>query len=224
MDPIFYFEKKENGFIIPEDEKHHMDVLRIKLPSDMLFTDGMGRLYRGRIDAGYNVISYEGVADSKKEEVNIYFGVCEKGRMKFILEKCTELGAASFTPVFTKKSDRYPIGRERAESILLSAIKQSRRFLIPEYREPIELAEIPEKTLDGIIFGAIKGGKRHLDASNAKTDILIGPPSGFTEDEETFLIEKGALPFYFETAVLRTETFAVSLLSIIHYLKGAENE
>jgi len=225
MDPIFYFEKKNGLYTVPKDEKHHIEVLRIKLPSQILFTDCSGYLFKGYLNELYEVDVIERMENVKKEFVNVYFGICEKSRMKFILEKCTELGVKSFNPVITEKSDQYPLSFERANGILVSAIKQSRRYLLPIYNQPVKLEDIDSKILNGMIFGAIKGGEKQISQENIidEVNILIGPPSGFTENEEDYLMNNGANSFYFNTAVLRTETFTVALLSIIHYLKGVKN-
>jgi len=170
-------------------------------------------------------VSVEKIENDKEEFVNVYFGVCEKNRMKYILEKCTELGVKSFNPVFTEKSDRYPLSFERANAILLSAIKQSRRYLLPIYNQAVNLEDIEPAKFKGMIFGAINGGEKQItqETITQNVNILIGPPSGFTEREENYLLSKGAKSFYFDTAVLRTETFAVAILSIIHYLQGVKN-
>ncbi|MEJ5307665.1 MAG: RsmE family RNA methyltransferase [candidate division WOR-3 bacterium] len=226
VEPIFFAEKKGEKFFLPEDELHHLTVYRIRVPSKILFTTGDGILYSGTVDKNGNIYELIKVDHSNENEfVNLYFGLCDKNRMKFIFEKCTELGVRSFNPVITQKSEKYPLKKDRVFSILKSAVKQSRRFKVPVYNEPVELFKLDfDRSIDSF-FGSLENKtKKTIEFKSESVNIFIGPPSGFTKEEEEFLIKNGVKPFFFDVAVLRTETFAVAFLSIIHYLKGAKND
>ncbi|MCK4523571.1 RsmE family RNA methyltransferase, partial [candidate division WOR-3 bacterium] len=107
MRSVFYCLKQNEKYIFDNNEKHHINVLRIKLPSTLLFTTGDGILYSGEVDADYNILSHRIIKETSNEFINIFFGICEKSRMKYILEKCTELGVKSFTPLFTDNSEKF---------------------------------------------------------------------------------------------------------------------
>lgn len=226
VDPIFFAEKKGEKYFLPEDELHHLSVYRIKTPSKILFTTGDGILFSGTVDKDGNIYEFIKVDHSIENEfVNLYFGLCDKSRMKFIFEKCTELGVKSFNPIITQKSEKYPLKNDRVLSILKSAVKQSRRFKMPVYNEPIKLTEINFDKNHDSFFGSLdKKVEKTIEFKSESVNIFIGPPSGFTKEEEEFLIKNGVKPFFFDVAVLRTETFAVAFLSIVHYLKGVKNE
>lgn len=225
VDPIFFAQKKGETFFLPKDEIHHLSVYRIKIPSKILFTTGDGILFSGIVDKNGNLSEFKQVDHSYENEfVNLYFGLCDKNRMKFIFEKCTELGIKSFNPILTQKSEKYPLKNERVFSILKSAVKQSRRFKIPAYNEPVKLADLNfDKNVDSFFGSLDKKVKKTIEFKSESVNIFIGPPSGFTKEEEEFLIKMGVKPFFFDVAVLRTETFAVAFLSIIHYLKVEKN-
>ncbi|HAF07383.1 MAG: RsmE family RNA methyltransferase [bacterium] len=222
VEPIFFAEKKGEKIFLPEDELHHLSVYRIKIPSKILFTTGDGILFSGIVDRYGRILELEKISSTQENEfVNLYFGLCDKNRMKFIFEKCTEIGVRSFNPIITKKSEKYPLKKDRVFSILKSAVKQSRRFIIPEYNDPVELFKIDfDRDVDSFFGSLEKKEKRNIVFKSKIVNIFVGPPSGFTKDEELFLIDKGVKPFFLDVAVLRTETFAVSFLSILHYLRG----
>lgn len=223
MEHIFWAETKKEKYFLAADEISHMQVLRMSLPATILFSCGDGKLYRGKACEDGTIADAEVVETAGKTGIGIYFGVCDKNRISYILEKCTELGVDSFTPLFTEKSEKHPLNRERASRIIISALKQSRRFTMPEYREPINLKDLEIGKGEDAVFGSIGCGSGRIGGCGGKVSLIIGPPLGFTEKEESVLMEKGAKPFHFDTGILRTETFAVSLLSIIHYIKGAKN-
>ncbi|PIP13412.1 MAG: hypothetical protein COX48_04300 [bacterium (Candidatus Stahlbacteria) CG23_combo_of_CG06-09_8_20_14_all_34_7] len=224
MEHIFWAEKDRDGFFLSKEEIGHLFVLRIPLPTEILFTCGDGFLYLGLADIKgrlNNIIKKE---TSIKTNIDIMFGLCSKNRIKYILEKCTELGVDSFTPLITERSERHSLDSDRAKKIIISALKQSRRYNIPEYREQMNLDSISPDNETILIFGAITDNPRKINVKGKRISLIIGPPLGLTENEEKVLESKGAIPFHFDTGILRTETFAVSLLSIIHYLKGANDE
>ncbi len=220
MKPVFYCSKQNGKFIFDKNEKHHINVLRIKLPSILFFTAGDGVLYRGEIDSEYNILSYTIVKETSNEFINVFFGICEKQRMKYILEKCTELGVKSFTPLFTDHSEKFQFKQDRASKIIRSAVKQSRRFIIPAYNESKNLFDIEPTIIKNSFFGSIDNDSSKICTNKKEINVFVGPPSGFSETEEQFLIENGAKGFHLDTGVLRTETFCVSIVSILHYLKG----
>jgi len=225
VDPIFFAEKKGERFFISEDELHHLSVYRIKTPSKILFTTGDGILFSGIVDMNGEISDFEKISATQENEfVNLYFGLCDKNRMKFIFEKCTEIGVRSFYPIITQKSEKYPLKQDRVFSILKSAVKQSRRFVIPKYHDPVNLFDIKfDKDVDSFFGSLEKKENKSIGFKSETVNIFVGPPSGFTKEEELFLIENGVKPFFFDVAVLRTETFAVSFLSILHYLRGIKS-
>ena len=223
---VFYARKESDCFKLSGDELHHaVNVIRIDPPSRINFTDGSGFLYEGMLMPDGTLADVIEVESDESEIINILFGICEKSRMKIILEKCTEIGVHEFIPLITRKSSKYPLNAGRADSILKSAIKQSGRFIKPHYREPIKLEDVHPDYCENAYFGSIKGKNRGIEPEFSRhINIFIGPPSGFTAEEEEFLVQKGIKPFHINTAVLRTETFALSSIAIIKYLQGVKDE
>lgn len=220
MESVFYFEKDKHGsFIVPKEEIHHIGVLRLKLPSPVKFTDGGGSLYSCMMDEHYSISHIQQIDIQNEQDVNVLFGISEKSRMKLILEKCTELGVKSFVPLYTEKSASYTLSHDKAESVIKAAAKQSRRYFLPKCNEPVRLAELEDSYFDDACFGAVTDGTERDNLITA-INVFIGPPSGFTENEEKMLIAKGAKPVHLDTGILRTETFAISVISIMHYLRG----
>ena len=220
MRSVFYCLKQNGKYIFDKNEKHHINVLRIKLPSTLLFTTGDGVLYSGKVDPDYNILSHRIIKETSNEFINIFFGICEKSRMKYILEKCTELGVRSFTPLFTDNSEKFHFKQDRANKIIRSAVKQSRRFVVPQYNEAMNIYDIESTIIKNSFFGSIENTSTKMCIDKKEINIFVGPPSGFSEREEEFLIERGAKGFHLDTGILRTETFCVSIVSILHYLKG----
>ena len=63
-------------------------------------------------------------------------------RYEWFLEKATEIGIDSITPIFCDNSERRIIKAERYEKILLSAMKQSLSCYLPKLHEGYKLSRI----------------------------------------------------------------------------------
>ena len=228
MDSVFCCTRNsKNEFILSKTELHHIvRVLRYKLPADIFFTEGKGVLYRGVVNSSGNILNYSEIRQSEQENINIYFGICDRKRMRFILEKCTELGVRSFHPIITENSTAYALNQEQSERIIIAAAKQSRRFYVPCYYPPVSLYELNESVLNNALFGALQGSTDNdiQTVLNGDINIFTGPPSGFSLAEEDYMISHNAKPFHLNTCILRTETFTIAVLSIIKYLQGIHCE
>lgn len=220
MDSVFYADKISNAFMLSKDELHHMDVLRIQLPSYIMFTDGNGKLYRGMADENGNICNYNEIDAREPENVNIFYGICDRNRERIMLEKCTELGIKSFNPIITEQSEQFTINAERAGKIIVSAVKQSRRFHIPAYNEKRQMTDIIDNGIENGVYGSLDGSSELKILPGIDVNVFIGPPSGFSVDEEQMMESAGIMPFHINSAIMRTETFAIAVLSVIKYLQG----
>lgn len=62
-------------------------------------------------------------------------------RFEWFLEKATEIGITSITPILCDNSERRVIKTERFEKILQSAMKQSLQYYLPELKPLTNFAE-----------------------------------------------------------------------------------
>jgi 16S rRNA (uracil1498-N3)-methyltransferase len=165
-----------------------------------------------------------------KIRVNIVQGLVKPAKMETIIQKCTEIGAASFTPVATEYSITKPNQPEkqlqRWDRIALEAVKQSERQRIPPVYSIVNLEEYLSQDHPGLklYMDARDGNPPKKTIDSAKNDgsaaeifIAIGPEGGFSPKENHLLSEKGFLPVHLGPRVLRTETAAAVLTAILLY-------
>lgn len=144
-------------------------------------------------------------------------------RFDLFLEKATELGIDEIIPVITKRtvstpdSGKFQRKLERWSSITHAAARQSRRYYLPELRQPCSFEKalglkgydirlIAHESEES--FGSFKpAGRRVL--------FFVGPEGGFTGEEIAVAVQSGVRPISFGSSVLRAETaglFAVALV------------
>ena len=143
--------------------------------------------------------AFEGIKDSSLE---------------WLIEKLTELGVSSITPLLCDHSERKIIKKERLEKITISGLKQSQQFYLPKVNEMVSFKDfvIASKKQETYIAHCEESPKENLDAISFKgtsQTVMIGPEGDFTADEVQAAIEMGAKPVHLGSKRLRTETAAV---------------
>ena len=179
---------------------------------------------------------YQGISKSDKLELIIEKAV-ELG-VKSITPIATEYCVAK---IEDKKVDKK---MERYNKISKSAAEQSKRHIVPKVCEPIDyktmIKNIVEKKSDdkgnaidvhnllfyenaaGIIYTKEKIAKIVKSLSENKSNkieinVIIGPEGGFSEKEISFAKENGVDILSLGDRILRTETAALTALSILMY-------
>lgn len=226
-------------YIIGEDVKHIKNVLR-KQVGDILeiCNQQTGKTYKceifgineSRIE---NKIIEEIISKEDKVKVDIYQGLPKADKMELIIQKSIELGVNAIIPVDMKrcivkldsKSENKKI--ERWQKIAESAAKQSGRNIIPEIRHIVKIEDIVKlkASYDSIIVcyenekdNYIKNELLKLkNNEEIRIAIIIGPEGGLEENDVEYLKQNGAAIVTLGDRILRTETVALNLLSIIMY-------
>ena len=175
--------------------------------------------------------------------INLYQGVCKADKLEFVIEKAVELGVNTITPFETefcvakidKKDKRFAAKMERFNKISKAAAEQSKRHIIPEVLEPITIDSALAKVKNdyNIVFyenamdidytrKVINDLKKeiyntHDKDENVPVNSFVGPEGGFTEKEVNLMKEAGFHVLTLGKRVLRTETAAITALSILMY-------
>ncbi|RMD74615.1 MAG: 16S rRNA (uracil(1498)-N(3))-methyltransferase [Bacteroidetes bacterium] len=137
-------------------------------------------------------------------------------RYEWFLEKATEIGIEAVTPIFCQRSERRKVRLDRLERVMVAAMKQSFRGVLPRLHEPVDFAsfvrrDLPEGT-QKLIATCQPLPERHLlDAWTPGTDlvVLIGPEGDFSPEEQALAHAAGYEPVQLGRARLRTETAGV---------------
>ena len=227
--------------IIGEDIKHIKNVLRKQIGDNIeICNQETGKTYKCEIlemgeDKILNNIIEEISSEENKIKVDIYQGLPKADKMELIIQKSIELGANAIIPVEMKrcvvkidaKSENKKI--ERWQKIAESAAKQSGRGTIPEIRKIIKVEKIAESRnlYDSIIVCYENEKENYIknELLKLKTQhkpeihiaVVIGPEGGLEEKDVELLKQNGAQIVTLGNRILRTETVALNLLSIIMY-------
>lgn len=172
-------------------------------------------------------------------QVTIFQGLPKADKMEYIIQKSVELGVYDIMPIEMKrcivklneKDKNKKI--QRWQKISEVASKQCERDIIPNINDIKNIKNICELIENyDIVFVAYENEKektlkeyiknikeKYIEDKNKKIKIgvVIGPEGGLEKEEVKMLEENGAKVITLGKRILRTETVALNVLSIIMY-------
>ena len=159
-----------------------------------------------------------------EKDIWLAFTPIKSNFFSFMIQKATELGVTKFIPIITDRTIVRKINYERIEKIIIEASEQSNRIKVPKVEKVQNLNSFLEKNNNkiNIIFGDLNTENQNLDPKIKKENkpicIIIGPEGDFTESErEQILNFKDVQSLKINNNILRTETAAISAISIVNY-------
>ena len=236
--------KDDRIFIVGEDVNHIKNVLRMKVGDTFFVCDDISsNNYQVEIiDYEKDKINCK-IIDKVEEKaesnikVHIFQGLPKSDKMELIIQKSVELGVFEITPVEMKRCVVKLDGKDkikkidRWQKIAEVAAKQSGRDIIPKVchvrnfdgvldeLEKFDLVllcyENEKETFLKDILNEAKGKIDYNKEYNVA--VIIGPEGGIDISEVDMLRNSKTKIVSLGNRILRTETVALSVLSIIMY-------
>lgn len=208
--------------VLDRDESHHLiRVSRAREGEPVELFDRRGKHVLARVvdpsrDAAVLSIGEPLPGREPESRVTVGLALIQPEKFELVLQKATELGAWRFLPVISSRSevpaDRIAGKRQRWEKIVLEAVKQSGRTVIPEIGDPVEFIDAIAVE-DAILFESENESPK-VPAGKSST-LLIGPEGGWSEEELTMARSKNVAIRKLGPRRLRAETAAIAALTLI---------
>ncbi|GAC1429570.1 MAG: 16S rRNA (uracil(1498)-N(3))-methyltransferase [Thermoanaerobaculia bacterium] len=206
------------------DEFHHaVRVVRVREGEEIELFDGRGGAARGRVgNIGRDTLRVDVTEriPSRESRVRLHLAaaIIQLDKFDLVLQKATELGAASIIPLVTDRielrPERYRGRSERWQKIVFEAVKQCGRASLPSVREPTRFDDVAATAGVRFVFDADEEPDRIPDSFDEIT-LMIGPEGGWSEREIAFARGSGCTFQRLGPRRLRAETAAISALSIV---------
>jgi 16S rRNA (uracil1498-N3)-methyltransferase len=206
-------------------EAHHLAVVcRLRAGDAVCLFNGDGHQYPARIEevsrreVSLEVFAVESPDRELPFRLHIAAPLPRGDRAQFLLEKLTELGVASFTPLQTARSVVHPreTKLDKLQRHVIEASKQCGRNVLLEVRPMVEwptfcnAAELPARR----VLGHPGGDWSRRDAETSPrwdTVAAVGPEGGFTDEEVSLAVNAGWRLLDLGARILRVETAAMAL-------------
>lgn len=234
----YYYTPKENvdeekdRLIIDDFEYRHLaKVLRKKTGDHITITDGCRNIYHCEISEidSKNIICKILKKEFNKFEPGLDLVLCiaplrNMDRLEFAIEKAVELGVYCIQPVITEFTVNKKILSDskikRINKIIIGAMGQSQRCLLPELLPELSLNDLIKNTLtetNKIVMYESSHPENDLNQTeiqirkekDKKCYLLIGPEGGFSKNEIELLEKNNWKISSLGERKLRAETAAI---------------
>ena len=153
-------------------------------------------------------------------EIWLAFTPIKLNYLNLMIQKATELGVTRFIPLLSERTVVRKINEKRVKKIIVEASEQSNRLNLPTLDKLKNLREFLKENIDITIhFGDLNSKNKKIDIKrNEPLCILIGPEGDFSIKEREIISKmKNIIPININKNILRSETAAISMISIISY-------
>ena len=153
-------------------------------------------------------------------EIWLAFTPIKLNYLNLMIQKATELGVTRFIPLLTDRTVVRKINEKRIKKIIVEASEQSNRLNLPTLDKLKNLREFLKENIDITIhFGDLNSKNKKIDIKRDEPlCILIGPEGDFSIKEREIISKmKNIIPININKNILRSETAAISMISIISY-------
>ena len=234
MQRYFVDDKEATYLILKKDDLHHIkNVMRNKI-GDQIECIYNKQLYICQIEdlesTKVKIISSEMEDNELNTDITIAIGLVKEQKMDLILQKLTELGVRRIIPLKMERSivkideKRFSKKKERWISICKEASEQSKRNIIPIIEDMMTIDSIAKLDEFDLKFICSTTNSSNLATTYLKNNIsrkkilfVIGPEGGISKDEEAKLIKNNMIPISLGKRIMRVETAAIYIASIINF-------
>ena len=203
-----------------EESKHIVRVLRKKEDDVLHITNGKGFMFLAKIisaDQKNCMIEITSHKFQEPKSYKLHLAVAPtkmNDRYEWFLEKATEIGIDTITPIICDRSERKVIKAARFEKIIQSATKQSLTAYFPILKPVCSFSDFIKEHSDTQLFIAHCEEEKKQSLKQAlkpqqDVTILIGPEGDFSIKEIELALVNNYIPVTLGDTRLRTETAAI---------------
>ena len=155
-----------------------------------------------------------------EKEIWLAFAPIKLNYLNLMIQKATEIGITRFIPILTERTVVRKLNEKRINKIIIEASEQSNRLKVPSLDKLTKLDTFLKSNQNtNIIFGDLNTDNKKIDLKNRDPlCILIGPEGDFSIKERKNILKlKNIIPLKINNNILRSETAAISIISIISF-------
>jgi len=219
-----------------DQANHLVNVLRLKAGDAAILFNGRDGAWLARItDAGKKGATLEVTVQTAHQTPasDLWFGFAplKTGRLDYLIQKATEMGAGTIQPVITEFTQVRRLKDDKLEAYVLEAAQQCEVLALPTIAPELDLKPLLET------WRTAQGLRRLLFADEAAlpaspidqigwlgglpVGVLIGPEGGFSDAERQLLLDQDfVLPISLGPRILRADTAAVAALTLVQAIIG----
>lgn len=211
-------------FLSEPEAAHAIRVMRVQTGETITLFDGMGKQSEAVVS---RVTRRDCVCDARASEsvdresiTSLHLGVAlpKPDRCRELVERLTEMGVRSFTPILANRSQRPPTTNliDKLNRAVVEACKQSGRNRLMEIHEPMRSECLFTNAMfqKSVCWIAHPEVNDHCGIGSSSVEenqwvVAIGPEGGWDDHEVACAIDNGFSPMRLGERILRIETAAI---------------
>jgi 16S rRNA (uracil1498-N3)-methyltransferase len=212
------------------EARHAIAVARVRIGERLAVGDGAGLIVEGAVastDDGVLELDVEVVRRDERPAPELWLAqaLAKGDRDELAIQAATELGVSGVIPWQAERSvsrwegAKAAKGRERWQSIVREAAKQSIRAWVPEVSAPATTAQLAQST--GLVLVLEPTASRPLTDvvldEHDRITLVVGPEGGIAPRELEVL---GGTPVRLGPEVLRTSTAGPAAIAVLNARLG----
>ena len=157
---------------------------------------------------------------NNEKEIWLAFAPIKLNYLNLMIQKATEIGVTRFIPILTERTIVRKLNEKRINKIIVEASEQSNRLIVPSLDKLTKLDIFLKSNQNtNIIFGDLNTNNKKIDLKNKDPlCVLIGPEGDFSIKERKSILKlKNIIPLKINDNILRSETAAISMISIVSF-------
>jgi len=211
---------------LDKSQSHYVNkVMRVKVDEVFSLFNSSGEWEAKILNISKSIVEFNIIKQLRQKEnpkeLWLAFSPIKSNYFNFMIQKTTELGVTKFLPIIFDRTIVRKINKERLEKVVIEAAEQSNQINVPVIEKPQTLDLFLKNSKIDLIFTDLNTKNRKIDLdqlTSNPTCVIIGPEGDFSEKErEKILKFRGVQPIKINENILRSETAAISAISIINY-------
>ncbi len=210
---------------LDKSQSHYISkVMRIKEGESFSLFNDSGEWEAKINEIKKGIVNFVIVKKLKNSENNseiwLAFTPIKLNYLNFMIQKATELGVTKFIPILSERTMVRDLNSERLNKVIIEASEQSNRIKLPKLEKLVKFKDFIKLYKDtDIVFGDLNSTNDQIKINkDSPVCILIGPEGDFSENERKEILDlKNVKSLKINKNILRTETAAISIISIISF-------
>lgn len=219
-----------------EHTNYLLTVLRMKAGESVVVFNGRDGAWLTRIADDHRkgaVLEAVVQSEHQTERSDLWFGFAplKTGRLDYLVQKATEMGAGLIQPVITQYTQVSRLKADKLQANVIEAAEQCEVLSVPAIGPEIGLEPLiadwrHTQGLRRLIFcdesAPSHSPARPLgDLAGLPVGILVGPEGGFSDAERNLLLGQDfVVPISLGPRILRADTAAVAALAVVQATIG----
>ena len=211
--------------ILDKSQSHYLSkVMRIKTDESFSLFNQSGEWEAKVLDINKGIVEFTVTkklrSAENEKEIWLAFAPIKLNYLNLMIQKATEIGVTRFIPILTERTVVRKLNEKRINKIIIEASEQSNRLKVPSLDKLTKFDTFLKSNQNtNIIFGDLNTNNKKLDLKNKDPlCILIGPEGDFSvRERENISKLKKIIPLKINDNILRSETAAISMISIISF-------